>query len=41
MAELEKALADPEEKQVVVDRVNMESMQSLGLQPLFPPGVKA
>lgn len=40
MAELEQALADPEEKQKVVDRLNRESMASLGIQPLIAPGVK-
>lgn len=40
MAELEQALAAPEEKQEVVDRTNRESMAALGMAPLIPPRVK-
>lgn len=36
MAELEAALAPPEQKREIFDKVNAESMASLGMAPLIP-----
>lgn len=36
MAELESALAPPEQKRQIFDSVNAQSMQALGMAPLIP-----
>ena len=36
MAELDAALAPPEKKREVFDKINMQSMQALGMAPLIP-----